>query len=219
MPRRKSITDVQDNARFVARLREATERFGSVNALAKQAGVSEGALRKWLLGYSEPTRERLVDLARAAGVNLAWLATGSGPKDRSGREDVPLLEGYLLLEWGEEPPGEEAVDVAFSQRWIGQRSRGRAGSLSMVIMPDDSMTPHVPEGALLVVEDSGKSVTRDGIHAFMLGPTLTVRRLQRLPGGELEASAANTAYQPIRFPEDDPRNLLLGRVIWVSHDL
>lgn len=219
MPRRRSQSSELERAAFVERLLDTARTFGSLNALAKASGVSEGALRKWTTGQSEPTRDRLVAIARTAGVNVAWLATGNGPRDRAGAGEVPLLEGYVRLGECFQGEGPALPDVAFSTTWIERHAPEGAENLGMAVMPDDSMIPHLPAGTLLVVQDTKKQVRRDGIYAFMLGPHLTVRRLQRLPSDEIEASASNPAYQPFRIREDDSRNLLLGRVIWAGREL
>lgn len=59
----------------------------SASALAQAAGISEGALRKYLAG-AEPTRVPLVALARAGEVSVQWLATGEGAM--RGSTDAPV---------------------------------------------------------------------------------------------------------------------------------
>ena len=63
---------------FAARLK-ACVGDESLRAFAFKAGISPTALRQYLIGKSEPTRPMLVAIARAAGVQVAWLATGDGP--------------------------------------------------------------------------------------------------------------------------------------------
>ena len=53
---------------FVERLSAIAEMVGSVNALAKKAGVSQTGLRNYLL-HSEPTRPVIEAIANAAGVS------------------------------------------------------------------------------------------------------------------------------------------------------
>ena len=50
------------------------------NVFAERSRVAESVLRKYLLGPTVPGMENLVSIARAAGVNIKWLATGEGPK-------------------------------------------------------------------------------------------------------------------------------------------
>jgi transcriptional regulator with XRE-family HTH domain len=68
-----------DKSAFVDRLRTILAHWPSADRLARAMGVSPSAFRKWLKGEAEPSRERLVALARAAGVGVAWLAEGEGP--------------------------------------------------------------------------------------------------------------------------------------------
>ena len=65
---------------FACRLKEVANEFKSANALSKAAGVSQSGMQKWLNGVSEPGRDKLVALAKVAGVSVEWLATGRGPK-------------------------------------------------------------------------------------------------------------------------------------------
>lgn len=65
--------------RFPGRLAQVVGR--SVRAFAKECGVAEGTLRRYLSGDRLPTLDRLYKIANAAGVSPAWLATGEGEMD------------------------------------------------------------------------------------------------------------------------------------------
>ena len=71
--------DASDKEAFVGRLQVILAHWPSADRLARSTGVSPSAFRKWLKGEAEPSRERLILLARAAGVGVAWLAEGQGP--------------------------------------------------------------------------------------------------------------------------------------------
>ncbi|EAT15343.1 helix-turn-helix transcriptional regulator [Desulfuromonas acetoxidans] len=51
----------------------------SIRAFSSISGVSEGVIRRYLSGKSEPTRPVLIALADASNVTVQWLATGEGP--------------------------------------------------------------------------------------------------------------------------------------------
>lgn len=70
---------------FTKRLKDSIGT-DSLRSFAKKAGISDGALRKYLAGKSEATRPVLISLAKVAGVNLAWLLTGEGSKSPGLRE-------------------------------------------------------------------------------------------------------------------------------------
>ena len=63
--------------KFKVRLKAAL-RGSPVNAFANRSGISEGVLRKYLSGPSLPGLDKLVAIAKTAGVNIEWLATGKG---------------------------------------------------------------------------------------------------------------------------------------------
>jgi len=63
---------------FPARLRQAIDAFGSVTALAQAIDRSDGAVRKWLRGASEPNVSDLRAICTATGANVEWLVTGKG---------------------------------------------------------------------------------------------------------------------------------------------
>lgn len=82
MPNATIIPLKQDTARwdgegFSQRIKIAKGQ-ASANAFAKECGISESVFRKYLAGVSVPGADKLVDIARVAGVSLVWLATGEG---------------------------------------------------------------------------------------------------------------------------------------------
>jgi len=103
----------QENSGFAARLRDVIDAYGSASGLAKTIERSEGAVRKWLRGESEPNVTDLRALCEQTGTSIEWLVTGKGVRDAQAAEvretapppypnaprehlDVQLLEGILL---------------------------------------------------------------------------------------------------------------------------
>jgi len=70
---------------FATRLRLVVEAYGSASALAKAIERSEGAVRKWLRGESEPNVTDLRSVCEKAHTSIEWLVTGRGQ-----RQTVPL---------------------------------------------------------------------------------------------------------------------------------
>ena len=67
------------NIEFAQRMEKILEIFnGNVSELARQAGIAPPSAKRWITGESDPQMSNLVKLARAAGVNVQWLATGEG---------------------------------------------------------------------------------------------------------------------------------------------
>lgn len=66
---------------FSSRLKEVIGDE-SVLSFANRCGFGESTLRNYL-GGADPSRQRVIAIARTANVNFAWLATGEGPKKGS----------------------------------------------------------------------------------------------------------------------------------------
>jgi transcriptional regulator with XRE-family HTH domain len=126
----------QETSGFAARLREVIDAYGSASGLAKAIERSEGAVRKWLRGESEPNVTDLRSVCEQTGTSIEWLATGLGQREaqtpgvREGGSppyqvaaraqiNVQLLEGILLAVQEELrsaalelPPSKQAMLVA-----------------------------------------------------------------------------------------------------------
>ncbi|ECF5615905.1 helix-turn-helix transcriptional regulator [Salmonella enterica subsp. enterica] len=63
--------------RFSERLKIAMGEMSN-HALARQSGLSEASIRKYVKGDSYPTIDNAAKVADACGVSLAWLLTGEG---------------------------------------------------------------------------------------------------------------------------------------------
>ncbi len=81
---------------FAARL-QAAIADENVSAFARKAAISEGSIRHYLKGLSEPTLGAFVRLGEAAGVDLKWLATGEGEM-KPGAEPRPAFTGPVRVE-------------------------------------------------------------------------------------------------------------------------
>jgi transcriptional regulator with XRE-family HTH domain len=67
---------------FAARLRQVVDSYGSTSSIARVINRSEGAVRKWLRGQSEPSVSDLRAICDATGTSAEWLVMGRG--DRQG---------------------------------------------------------------------------------------------------------------------------------------
>jgi transcriptional regulator with XRE-family HTH domain len=63
---------------FALRMQKLVQLFGGPRQIARTCGFSEGVVRSWRDGRSDPSRERCVALARGLGISLAWLVAGDG---------------------------------------------------------------------------------------------------------------------------------------------
>ena len=63
---------------FADRIGLLIQRVGSATEIARLCGFSEGVVRSWRNGNTDPSRARCVTLARTLGISLVWLVAGEG---------------------------------------------------------------------------------------------------------------------------------------------
>ncbi len=75
---RKGVNMGRADSSFKERMSIAAKLAGNATELSRRTGISRRAIGTYLSGASDPTRERLVSIAKASGVSVEWLATGRG---------------------------------------------------------------------------------------------------------------------------------------------
>lgn len=68
-------------ATFAQRVKAVIGMVGSVSEIARRCGFSEGVVRSWRDGHTDPSRARCVTMARTLGISLVWLVAGEGSMD------------------------------------------------------------------------------------------------------------------------------------------
>lgn len=153
-----------DRAAFIERLRILIDRRGSVLGLATSAHLKNSSIHLWL-GGSEPSREKLVKLADAAGVTVEWLAAGRGPM----RADL-LPEGWLLvsrLKGNSEIESQGVDSLALKKDWIvSLPSSPDSDALLLIEASGDAMAPYIESGDLVLINARDRKL-RDGVWALM----------------------------------------------------
>lgn len=71
-------TTPEPTSTFADRIKLLIQRVGSVTEIARMCGFSEGVVRSWRDGNTDPSRARCVTLARTLGISLVWLVAGEG---------------------------------------------------------------------------------------------------------------------------------------------
>jgi transcriptional regulator with XRE-family HTH domain len=107
----ESVTPASSDG-FAARLRQVLDSYGSTSSLARCIDRSEGAVRKWLRGQSEPNVSDLRAICEITATSVEWLVMGRGPREAppepsfgvedSGRAGEPTSElpplNYKLMD-------------------------------------------------------------------------------------------------------------------------
>jgi phage repressor protein C with HTH and peptisase S24 domain len=224
-----------DREAFVARLQTIVSHWPSADRLARAMGVSPSAFRKWLKGEAEPSRERLLALAEAAGVGVAWLANGEGPEPRF-RDNRPtrsskITEGgldrrnFLVLPkrpeaaaaGAETPalPNAESEFIAFGYDWIRLTFGIDPEQLLLETAIGESMQPTIHNGDLLLIDTTDRRLREFGIYVLEFQGERLVKRVQRKLDGSLILISDNAIYEVERIPAERAGDVQpIGRVVW-----
>ncbi|MGH8156807.1 MAG: helix-turn-helix domain-containing protein [Rhodanobacter sp.] len=81
---------------FSDRIKLLIQRVGSATEIARMCGFSEGVVRSWRDGNTDPSRARCVTLARTLGISLVWLVAGEGALQAE--PTVPTLDDQYSSE-------------------------------------------------------------------------------------------------------------------------
>jgi phage repressor protein C with HTH and peptisase S24 domain len=222
---------------FRLRLSQVLARFQSVAALAREIGVSDNAIYKWIAGRGQPTVTNLVALARAANVSVEWLATGNARAGGSlesraaGARRRPAIDigkarepeyTYLPRAVARIADGrrqmirsEQVVDaLAFKTDWLRKRLAATPLNLILLEVNGDSMAPTLRDGDLILVDLGEPRFKQDGLYVLRHDGELIVKRVQRGARGELIIRSDNPAYPPTAVSRG--RIGVIGRVIWIA---
>lgn len=116
-------------ADFVKRMQFCVTKAGNPTALARLSGLTAPAINDYLKGKSDPSRERTIAIAKAAGVSVNWLTTGEGMPEPSISEALEYEQSQtqrkatassekLAFGMRENYPGEHDEILARNQRMM-----------------------------------------------------------------------------------------------------
>jgi phage repressor protein C with HTH and peptisase S24 domain len=216
---------------FKGRLKKAMNGISN-RSFADKCAISEGTLRRYLLGETYPPLDTLEVIAHAAGVCLGWLATGDGPmkRDEAGPageyttgkdlgEDFVLVPRYEVAAsagGGAMVHSEQIVDhLAFRSEWVRNALDVSVQALALISVKGDSMEPTLSNGDLILVDTGTRRVEDNAIYVLRYNGSLMVKRVQRRRDGSLIIKSDNKIYDPEVVTETEVNDLhVVGRVVW-----
>lgn len=210
---------------FSERILQLIDRHKSVAGLARKSGISESAIKKWRDGKSDPSREKLVILAKTAEVDLVWLATGEraiepvGHKPTpSDKTDIPILDVEVSAGHGAENGHETSMgSLAFQRQYLASRGL-TAKELRVVYAKGDSMEPEIQDGAAMLINTVDTRLDEGCIYVIRYDDHLFAKRVRRWLGG-ISLVSANELYPPINVePEQLQEMRVMGRVVWSGRE-
>lgn len=203
------------------------KEVGNAVVLAEKSGISRRVVGSYLSGDSDPSREKLVAMAKASNVNIGWLASGDGPihsNDITTMDDtytmVPRYDVQASMGFGSDVQIEQIVDhLAFKTDWL-QYIGVQKGEIALISAAGDSMEPTVVGGDLLILDMRKGMEWRDGIYVLRVDGDLLAKRLQRSMDGGLLVRSDNPAYrEEVITLENLDQVQIVGRVAWFGRTM
>lgn len=223
------------------RVRLIGSKSGGLAALARLAGVPLSTLQRLAAGQ-EMKVDVMVRLARASGVRLEWLATGTGPMQSAeagvfeaggemAGEDLQLMPpGNVLIPRYEAraaagdgdllDPGWIVAKVPFSADFIRTTLRRHPENLALIECAGDSMEPALHNGDELLVDTSARELRNGSIYILRVGGALLAKRVQPRMDGTVMILSDNPRYPPeVITPSEATPLDVVGEVLWRSGTL
>ena len=142
---------------------------------------------------------RLYDLAKKAGINIDWIATGAGEPESGNlyTAQIPFLF---------EP---DATPFYLDSHF----SADIAADLHAALVVDDAMVDLMCAGSMVVIDKA--ITTGNGIFGLMVGGVFTLRNIKAQMDGSIKISALNANYDDMTLPKESLNLVdIVGRVVW-----
>lgn len=231
---------------FFNRIRETVSIIGNQKQAADKMGIAVSSVARWHKGEADPSRTNLVKLARVAGVNVQWLATGEGAQyptqspensqeitsptitDTVGNiiniNDFVFIPYYNVQAsaghgaWTDDEP--QKTSLAFRRDWLATLVTKHFEQLSVISVKGDSMSGVLEDGDTILINHT-KTEPIDGLFALRIGSDVFVKRVQRMPN-KLIIKSANPDYEPFEIDftkESDESVAIIGQVVWLGRSI
>lgn len=221
----------------------------SQRAFGMSLGVSGGLVGQIEADLSKPSRGFLTKISDIYGVNADWLLNGHGERTRfPGQGFAGRVEQVSPPDRSQPNHGDvrfDGTDYAFVKRMAlsvsagsglipvdnGQTERmalpiawferlGVNSDLAVLVgVTGDSMSPAIPDGALVLIHTAEKMPTKPGVYAFNLDGQSYIKRI--VPGGSdrkgrpvaITLLSDNPVYPPQTLAGEDMNSIaVVGRV-------
>jgi len=142
---------------------------------------------------------RLYDLAKKAGINIDWLATGAGEPESGNlyTAQIPFLF-------------EPDATPFYLDSYFASDS---AADLHAALVVDDAMGEVYKTGSVVVVDKAIK--TGNGTFSLMVAGVFTLRNIKAQVDGSIKISALNANYDDMTLPKESLNLVdIVGRVVW-----
>ena len=205
------------------RIRQAAQKIGGLDYLAPGLpGVARRTLSDWANDKTEPKASSLKEISELTGVTVQWLITGEEqeakpPVSSSSFAFLPFYEDVEAAAGsGAAVISDAAHSVIGFARDLLRESGASPQTCTVIRAVGDSMSPTIPDGALLVVDHSQREIVANGsIMVIGVDDDLLVKRIRRRFDGSVELISDNSIYAPETLGPAALQQLrVIGRVVY-----
>jgi phage repressor protein C with HTH and peptisase S24 domain len=211
---------------LAARIRECADIAGSGDELSRLTAIPRRTLEYYLTGQREPKVARCVDIAKAVGVDIGWLASGEGDRqrgmvaaapDESAYVYVPLYDAYCSGGHGSWNDGAKVLTMLAFTAYSLRKKGLEPSSLSAIRVDGDSMLGLLNDGDTVVIDHGRNTLEGEAVYVIQLDDHLYAKRLQRQFDGSIHIISENKAYKDMIVPKEKLNDLrIIGRVVWAG---
>lgn len=209
------------------RIRQCADIAGSGDELARLTAIPRRTLEYYLTGQSEPKVARCVDIAKAAGVDIGWLASGEGDPFRGSNAQetpsddkyayVPLYDARCSAGHGAWSEGAKVLTMLAFTAYSLRKQGLDSAKLSAIRVDGDSMEGLLSDGDTVMIDHSRNTLEGEAVYVIRLDGHLYAKRLQRQFDGSIHIISENKAYRDMVVPKEQLNDLeILGRVVWAG---
>lgn len=189
-------------------------------SIAKATGMSTARISQLRNGVTgEISATLLFALARAVGVNPEWLVEGTGPMCPADPQTVVLIPYYDPNNTAQtREAGTEDRDVQSLNRGVLDEAGLIPEHLQALSAPDDSMSPTILAGDLLLIDISQTQIRSGNVYAIdMPGDAPFIRRMIKTINSDWIVRTDSS--DKIRYPDhmlgENIYSLkIIGRIVW-----
>lgn len=209
------------------RIRQCADMAGSGDELARLTAIPRRTLEYYLTGQSEPKVARCVEIAKAVGVDIGWLASGEGEPRKGGvaagsaQDDkyayVPLYDARCSAGHGAWTEGAKVLTMLAFTAYSLRKQGLEPSKLSAIRVDGDSMEGLLSHGDTVMIDHSRSSLEGEAVYVIRLDDHLYAKRLQRQFDGSIHIISENKSYRDMVVPKDRLSDLeIIGRVVWAG---
>jgi phage repressor protein C with HTH and peptisase S24 domain len=195
--------------------------------MARELGISYGALRGWESNISAPGAKAIEAFIRL-GFSAHWLLTGEGPMQiEDNGVSIPILgaetsqgpdrNGLVLVSRHCVKANTITDELALPAMWFERKGLDRK-QLLCIGVTGDSMEPTLSDGDLVLVDTRANRIHENAVYALGMGDDVRIKRVIAHFDGSVTIRSDNPLYGEETVSTTQAQSLrVLGRVVWGIH--